>query len=569
MTKYLVINKRFAVKKKLFSLILFLLSANLIQAQPWNNKTHLTRQDTLRGSITPERKWWDVLYYAITIKPDFLSKTIVGSNTIRYKVLSNNKKGIMQIDLQKPLRIDSVNFNWNTKVSFEKEGNVWYLNLPSQQQLNIDSVTIYYSGSPHVAVMPPWDGGWIWTTDSLGRPWMTVACQGIGASTWYPCKDIQSDEPDSGASLTMIIPDTLVGVANGRLQFERQNNDHTKTYKWHVVNPINNYDICPYIGKYVNIKETYKGLKGNLSLSYWILDYNYHKAIEHMIPQVHLMMKSYEHWFGAYPFYEDGYKLVDAPGYGMEHQSAIAYGNGYQNGNHGIDYSGTGWGMKWDFLIVHESAHEWFGNSITAKDPADKWIHESFACYADVLYMKDYLSDSAGNQYVIGTRENIKNDEPIIGPYNVGKEGGSDMYPKGRNMLHMIRQIINDDEKFRQILIGMNRTFYHQTVTTSQIENYIIKKSGIDFSKLFDQYLRTIQIPTFQYKHSGNQLQYRFTTCIKGFTMHLKIIADKPMWIKPTTKWQKLKIVNQAKKISVDKNFYINVQNEFYPPEKK
>lgn len=550
------------MKKGFFPLILFFLSTNLLQAQPWNNKTHLTHKDTLRGSITPERRWWNVLYYAITIKPDFSSKTIVGSNTIKYKVLANYKKGIMQIDLQKPLRIDSVHFNYNTKVSFENEGNVWYLNLPSPHKSDIDSVTVYYSGSPHEAVMPPWDGGWVWTTDSLGRPWMTVACQGIGASTWYPCKDIQSDEPDSGASVTMIIPDTLVAVANGRLQFERQNNDHTKTFKWHVVNPINNYDICPYIGKYVNIKETYKGLKGNLSMSYWILDYNYHKAKEHMIPQVHLMMKSYEHWFGAYPFYRDGYKMVDAPGYGMEHQSAIAYGNGYVNGNHGIDYSGTGWGMKWDFLIVHESAHEWFGNSITAKDPADKWIHESFACYADVLYMKDYLSDSAGNQYVIGTRDNIKNNEPIIGPYNVGKEGGSDMYPKGRNMLHMIRQIINDDEKFRQILIGMNKQFYHQTVTTSQIENYITKKSGIDFSKLFDQYLRTVQIPTFEYKLLGNQLQYRFANCIEGFTMPLKIIADKPLWIKPTTKWQTLKIANQANGILVDKNFYINVQNE-------
>ncbi|SEN41088.1 Peptidase family M1 [Chitinophaga rupis] len=542
--------------RRLISCFLFCLVINKIQAQPWNDKTHLTHQDSLRGSVTPEREWWDVLYYAITIKPDFLSKTINGFNTIKYKVLTKDNKGIMQIDLQRPLKIDSVKLGNNRKVSFKNEMNVWYLNLPGHQS-DIDSITIYYSGSPHQAANPPWDGGWVWTTDSLGRPWMTVACQGIGASTWYPCKDLQSDEPELGASLTMIVPDTLVAVGNGRLEFEKQIDSHTKKYKWYVVSPINNYAICPYIGKYVNIKEVYEGLKGPLNLSYWVLDYNYVKAQSHMLPQVHLMMKSFEHWFGAYPFYEDGFKMVDAPGYGMEHQSGIAYGNGYVNGNHAVDYSGTGFGMKWDFLIVHESAHEWFGNSITAKDPADKWIHESFACYADILYMKDYFSDSAGNEYVIGTRDNIKNDEPAIGLYNIGKEGGSDMYPKGRNMLHMIRYIINDDEKFRQILIGMNKEFYHQTVTTKQIENYINEKSGIDFSAIFDQYLRTTNIPEFEYKVSGNELQYRFINCVKDFSMPVKIIADEYFWIKPTESWQSLKLESQPKKLYVDRNFYI------------
>ena len=333
------------MKKGLLSVLLFIFLFNFTQAQSWNDKTHLSYQDTLRGSVTPEREWWNVLYYDITVKPDFISKSIIGSNTIKYKVVRSNSKASMQIDLQKPLKIDSVLLNNKSKINFENKGNVWHLKLFNQHKESINSVTIYYSGKPHEAVMPPWDGGWVWTTDSLGRPWITVACQGIGASTWYPCKDIQSDEPDSGASLTIIVPDTLVAVANGRLEFEKQNNNHTKTYKWNVVNSINNYDICPYIGKYVSIKETYKGLKGNLDMSYWIMDYNYEKAKIHMIPQVHLMMKSFEHWFGAYPFYEDSYKLVDAPGYGMEHQSAIAYGNGYINGNHGKDYSSTGFGM--------------------------------------------------------------------------------------------------------------------------------------------------------------------------------------------------------------------------------
>lgn len=293
-------------------------------------------------------------------------------------------------------------------------------------------------------------------------------------------------------------------------------------------------------------------------MSFWVLDYNYNKAKTHLIPQADLMMKCFEYWFGAYPFYEDGYKLVDAPNYGMEHQSAIAYGNGYKNGNHGEDFTGTGWGMRWDFLIVHESAHEWFGNSITAKDPADNWIHESFACYADVLYMKDYLSGKAGNDYVIGARRNIHNDEPIIGPYNVGKIGGSDMYPKGRNMLHMIRQVINDDQKFRNLLIELNRRFYHQTVSTKQVEEFINSSSGVDFTKIFNQYLHTTQIPIFEYKIKKNELEYRFTNCLENFSMPIKISTMPEKWITPTTEWKKLTLLNKQTNINVDNNFYIN-----------
>lgn len=549
--------------KRTFSFLAFFLLVISINAQPWNDKTHLTHYDTLRGSITPERKWWDVLYYDIAIQPSFTLKKLIGRNIITYKVINDKQSPLMQIDLQQPLIIDSVLLNSKTNISWKKEGNAWFLKLPNQNKSDIGNVTIYYSGSPHEAAMPPWDGGWIWTKDSLNRPWITVACQGIGASIWFPCKDHQSDEPDHGASLTMTVPDTLVAVANGRLQWKKKNDDNTTTYRWAVINPINNYNICPYVGKYVNITETYKGLKGNLDLNYWVLDYNYNKAKLHLLPQVNLMLKSFEHWLGAYPFYEDGYKLVDAPNYGMEHQSGIAYGNGYKNGNHGIDYSNTGWGMKWDFLIVHESAHEWFGNSITAKDIADMWIQESFACYADVLYMKDYLSDRAANEYVIGTRKNIHNDEPIVGPYNVGKEGSSDMYPKGRNMLHIIRNIINNDKKFRELLIGLNKLFYHQTVTTKQIESYITEKSGINFSKVFDQYLRTIQIPTFEYKITDKLLQYRFTNCIKNFSMPIRITHDSVKWIIiiSTTEWKKLNITSKISSVTVDNNFYINIKN--------
>jgi len=539
-------------------LTLMLLSSYL-SAQSWNDKKHLSHQDTLRGSITAERKWWDVLYYDLIIKPSFTTKTISGYNIITYKVVDQEPKALMQIDLQQPLNIDSVLYNDQGKVTFTNISSVWYISLPQQNKSAINTVTIYYSGSPHAAALPPWDGGWVWKQDKLGRPWMTVACQGIGASIWYPCKDHQEDEPDKGASLTMTVPNPLVAVANGRLKFKKQNTDNTTTYKWAVVNPINNYNLCPYIGSYIDISETYQGLKGDLDMSYWVLDYNYGKAKSHLLPQAKQMIKSFEKWFGPYPFYEDSYKLVDAPGYGMEHQSAVAY-DGYQNGNRGKDFSGTGWGMKWDFLLVHESAHEWFGNSITAKDPADKWLQEGFACYADVLFMQDYLGESAANEYVIGTRRNIWNNEPIIGPYNVGKEGSSDMYPKARNMLHMIRFIINDDEKFRNILVGMNKQFYHQTVTTAQIEEYINKKSGIDFRKVFDQYLRTLQIPVFEYKIENKVLEYRFTNCLPDFSMPVKINVGSDLWITPTTDWQNFSSPISVKAITVNNNFYLNIR---------
>jgi aminopeptidase N len=357
----------------------------------------------------------------------------------------------------------------------------------------------------------------------------------------------------------MVVPDTLVAVANGRLISDKKNKDGTISYKWQVKNPINNYNIIPYIGKYVNFNEVYKGEKGNLDMAYWVLDYNLEKAKKHFT-DAPKMMKAFEHWFGPYPFYEDGYKLIEAPHLGMEHQSAIAYGNGYLNGYLGRDLSGTGWGMKWDFIIIHESGHEWFANNITTKDIADMWVHEGFTNYSETLFTDYYYGKKAGNEYVIGTRKKINNDIPIIGSYGVNNEGSTDMYCKGGNMLHTIRQIINNDEKFRTILRGLNKTFYHQTVTSRQIENYINKNSGKDFSKVFDQYLRTTRIPTLEYKIEGYSLKYRWINCVKGFKMPLKIFFKHEQWVTPSEQWKTLSMYPEGEiNFSVDKNFYINV----------
>jgi aminopeptidase N len=353
----------------------------------------------------------------------------------------------------------------------------------------------------------------------------------------------------------------LVAVANGRLIVKQLKNG-IASWTWGVQNPINNYNIIPYIGKYVNWKETYDGEKGKLDCDYWVLDYNLEKAKE-QFKQVPMMLKAFEYWFGPYPFYEDGYKLIEAPHLGMEHQSAVAYGNGFQNGYRGRDLSGSAakWGLKWDFIIVHESGHEWFANNITTVDIADMWVHEGFTNYSETLFTEYYYGKEAGSDYVIGTRKNIQNDIPIIGPYGVNKEGSGDMYYKGGNMLHTIRHVINDDEKFRNILRGLNKDFYHQVVTSKQVEDYMTQKSGKDLSKIFDQYLRTIKVPVLEYKFTGDNMYYRWTNCVAGFNMPVKL--DKvDDWLKATTEWQTVAVTEGILKdgLKIDRNFYITVK---------
>jgi aminopeptidase N len=524
--------------------------------------------DTLRGSLNAERTWWDVQRYELSVTPDYNDKSITGSNKIVYKVVKpNNGKTRMQIDLQEPLIIDSVLYNGKAKLKFEHTGSVWYVHVPAQKLSVLNNVELFYHGKVHQAKRAPWDGGFIFTTDSLSRPWMTVACQGLGASVWYPNKDHQSDEPDRGASLTMTVPDTLVAVGNGRLVFKKNNGNGTATYKYNVQNPISNYCIIPYIGKYVNFKEKYAGEKGALDVNYWVLDYNYPKAKTYMPDQVHKMMKSMEHWFGPYPFYEDGYQLIDASHTGMEHQSAVSYGNRYKFGYMGRDMSGNGWGLKWDFIIIHESGHEWFGNNITTNDLADMWVHEGFTNYSETLFVDYIFGNKAGNEYNFGIRKGIRNDSPIIPAYGVNAQGSGDMYPKGGNMLHAIRHSLNNDALFRSVLRGLNQTFYHKTVTTAQIENYISKKTGFNYAKVFDQYLRTTQVPTFEYYVANGKAFYRYSNCVKGFNLPLSLTKAgvKTLKIIPSESWQQVTLAKDQEalftKSGIEFMYYLDVKN--------
>jgi aminopeptidase N len=298
----------------------------------------------------------------------------------------------------------------------------------------------------------------------------------------------------------------------------------------------------------------YKGEKGNLDINYWSIKEDEEKARKQFV-QVPVMLKCFEYWFGPYPFYEDGYQLVQSPHLGMEHQSAIAYGNKFANGYLGKDRSGSGGGLKWDYIIVHESGHEWFANNITTKDIADLWVHEGFTCYSETLFTECQSGKSAGNDYNIGLRKSIKNDKPITGKYGLNNEGSTDMYEKGSAIVHMIRQMMNDDEKFRLMLRGMNKTFYHKTVTAKDVEQYVSKAAGKNLNKFFEQYVHNASIPVFEYKIENGRLNYRWTNCVKGFDMPLKILADKEICLYPTEQWKNINLKSDS--IVTDRNFYV------------
>jgi aminopeptidase N len=547
--------------KILYRLLILSLISISAQAQLLEKQTVFTKADSLRGMLTPLRTCYDINYYHLDVKVDVDQKSISGSNEFQFTAKQDFNK--LQFDLFSNLKVERVVYH-DQELPFTRSYNAVFVTFPKQIKKSAkDKFTVFYSGSPVIANNPPWDGGFIYKTDKAGDPWVSVACQGLGASSWWPNKDHQSDEVDS-ILISITAPKGLQEVSNGRLRSTIPKGDGYTQHNWFVSNPINNYDVTFYIGKYAHWTDSYQGENGPLTIDYWSLKQDSAQARPHWDADVKPMLKCFEYWFGPYPFYKDGYKLVQAPHLGMEHQSAVAYGNQFKMGYLGRDLSHTGLGLKFDFIVVHESGHEWFGNNITSKDLGDMWIHESFTNYAETLFTQCQSGKEAGDAYVRGTRENIKNDMPIIGPYNVNKEGSGDMYYKGGNMLHIIRQLVDNDDKFRAILRGLNKTFYHKTVTTAEIENYISAQSGIKLNKVFDQYLRHTQIPTLEYKISNGKLSYRWVTDVKDFDMPVKVSLHKSGYnlIYPTGKWKQTNLDPSitTDTFKVDPNFYVNIQ---------
>ena len=527
-----------------------------------------THADTLRGSIGSARAWWDVTFYDLHVRVNPADSSIRGWNRITYQVLAPGNE--MQIDLQVPMEVDSMLQGGKT-LTWRRDGNAFFVALPSPQRRGTRrTVSVYYHGHPIAARRPPWDGGFIWQHDSLGRLWVATANQGAGASIWWPTKDTQADEPDS-QRIAITMPDPMLDVSNGRLRRTTHNTDGTTTFEWFVTAPINNYDVAVNAGTYAHFSDVYDGEAGKLTMDFWPLAYHLDTA-KVQWQQAKSMMRCFEHWFGPYPWYADGYKLVEAPHLGMEHQTAVAYGNHFRNGYYAgargqerwIDFSGMGEGYKWDFIIVHESAHEWFGNNITTKDIADSWVHEGFANYAEGIYSECQDGKEAGARYIIGSRRQIRNDAPIIGPYGVNRDGSGDMYYKGGSMLHTMRQVVDNDEKWRGVLRGLNQTFWHQTVTGRQVEDYINQQSGVNFDKVFEQYLTTTRIPTLEYRISAGTLSFRWVDVVPGFAMPVKVTLKGSgfSWIRPTESWNTTDIaLPDAAAFKVDDNFLVKSSN--------
>jgi aminopeptidase N len=535
------------MKKAILSVFLFTFSIGFSQE-------NFTRKDSLNGGLSNERTCYDVMRYDLNIKVTPAEKSIVGFNEITFKIVENTKK--IQIDLFENMQIDSLILD-HQKLNYKREFNAVFVDFATTLVKNsTHKIKFYYSGKPIIAKNAPWDGGFIFRKDS-NNDFIGVATQGTGASLWFPCKDSQSDEPDLGATIKVAVPNGLMNVSNGRfIGKEELNNGYTR-WDWEVKNPINNYDITLNIADYVHFGENYKGL----DLDFYVLRENEAKA-KIQFEEVKPMMNCFQSKFGSYPFLEDGYKLVESSYLGMEHQSAVAYGNKYKKGYLNSDLSGTGLGLLFDFIIIHESGHEWFGNSITSKDIADMWIHEGFTSYSESVFLECQFGFEKAQTYLNGLKKNIENNKPIIGQYGVNNEGSGDMYYKGALMLNTIRSILNDDKKWWKLILDYSLRFRHKIIDTEIVIAFFNKETNLDLTSVFNQYLRHKNIPVFEIHKRKNKMQFRWKTDVSNFKMPIDILyKGKKIRLQPQNDWQffpfEIKKTNEI--MVLTNNFLVNV----------
>lgn len=526
---------------------LLLLGLQQVSAQ------HFTRKDTLQGGLRHERTSFDVQRYDLNIKINPEERTIVGYNDIAFKITEPTNK--IQIDLFDNMTVDSIVFN-KKKLQYKRDHHAVFINFNETIQPGKDGkIRFYYSGKPLVAKNAPWDGGFVFKKDTQDKPWIGVAVQGTGASLWYPVKDSQSDEPDLGSSVKVAVPNGLMNVSNGRLiGSEDLKNGYTR-WDWEVKSPINTYNITVNIADYVHIHDTYKGL----DLDYYVLRDNEEKARKHFEADVKPMMDCFQSKFGIYPFKEDGYKLVETPYLGMEHQSAVAYGNRYLKGYLGNDNSHTGLGLTFDYITIHETGHEWFGNSVTSKDIADMWIHEGFTTYSETVFVECTLGYEKAMQYVNGQRLNVQNDKPIIGHYGVNNEGSGDMYYKGSLMLNTLRHVVNDDAKWWALILKYSETYRHKIIDTETVVDFFNKETGSNLTPIFNQYLRYKNIPVLETRQHKKNVQVRWKTDVTNFEMPIEYTLNGVVSrINCTNNWQ-----NLSKKTTLNKVEFNNTKMYF------
>jgi len=540
------------MRKSILIIVLFCVNFSVFSQE-------FTRKDSLRGELTPFRTCYDVTYYNLNVTIDEKEKTIERSfNDIHFTSTSDFET--IQIDLAKNMEIllilfpdkelDSACYDveYDYELEFTREHDAVFVKFPRIIKKGEQSyIRVWYSGYPREAVNPPWDGGFSWKIDKNNNPWIGVSCQGLGASVWWPNKDHQSDEPDS-MTIKVSARNPLKIICNGNLRSEKTTfssylQDSINTSEWFVSYPINNYNVTLNIGDYVHFQDEYVSGEDTLDLSYYVLSYNEEKAKKHF-EQVKPMMDCFENYFGKYPFWEDGYALVETSYLGMEHQSAIAYGNDYLPGYHGsLGYSG---GLEFDYIIVHETGHEWWGNSITTNDIADMWIHEGFCTYSEALYVECLYGYDQMLEYVNNQKRFIRNNSPIVGHYHVNNKGSGDMYQKGSAMLHTLRTLIENDELWFELIKEISEKFQYETLDAQEIMNYIMERTSYDLTDFFSQYLNHEKLPEFQYKlvkeGRNTTLVYRWEA-IEKFDMPLLVNSgNKDFWIYPDLEWKEMSL---------------------------
>ncbi len=495
-----------------------------------------TRADSLRGGLRPERTGFDVLFYDLSLSVDPATRSIAGSNTIRYKVVAPMQR--MQIDLFANMQVLSITQN-KKPLRYVRDGNALFITMADKQRVGeVRELTISYNGKPQAAKNPPWDGGFVWrkdTTTAKNADWVTVACEHTGASLWWPNKDHLSDEPDS-MRIRCRVPAGLTCVANGQFRGQKPvNNGRQTEWTWFISYPINNYNVTLNITDYAHFSDTYTAKDGQkLALDYYVLPGNVQKAKAHF-EQVKTMLACYETHFGKYPFWRDGYKLVETPYWGMEHQSAVAYGNKYRNNPFGFD-----------FIIIHESGHEYFGNSLSCADHAEMWIHESFTTYAEALFLECTQGLPRTIEYLNGQRKQIKNEYAMLGPLGVNADQhDTDIYYKGTWMLHTLRFAVNDDAKWFAALKALATEKQHSVVYTDEVIALLCQKTGVDLRPLFDQYLRHPKLPVFEYRidttdKTKPSIRYRWQSDIAGFNLPVQIKTGNGQWqtLVPGREWK-------------------------------
>jgi len=537
---------------RIFVFYLFLFISSSLVAQEFG------RSDSLRGYLSPLRSCYDVTYYHLDINVDPEEKFIKGYTEIHFNALESFQ--IFQIDLFENMNISQIIYK-EKELDFTREFNAVFVDFKDTIELNTKAfITVFYDGYPREAINAPWDGGFSWKKDKNGKDWIGVSCQGLGASSWWPNKDHQSDEPDS-MLVSCQIPYGLTCVSNGNLRLHdlRKSTMHFNTFHWFVSYPINNYDVSVNIGDYVHFGDKFISQSDTLSLDYYVLSYNEDKARK-QFEQVKPMLRCFEEYLGPYPFFNDGYALIETPYLGMEHQSGIAYGNDYKPGYKGnTDFIA---GLDFDYIIIHETGHEWWGNSITANDISDMWIQETFCTYSEVLYVECIYGYDAMIKYVKNQMSMARNARPIVGVPDVHSKGSSDMYAKGSAVMHTVRSLVENDSLWFDLIKTMTNHFKYQTIDGRDVLNYINQKSGKNFDNIFQQYLYSSKLPVFEYYFTGfgrnKKLNYRWKA-IESFNMPIKVRLDGNFykWVYPTSEWQQIRMKGSSRNFKIAQHLFL------------